>query len=68
MGTKITNEKNLYSALNNCAFVSTQQPDVDKFVDTFAFLMDASMLGVGVGFDTKGQGMYKVMKPNSDRK
>lgn len=30
--------------------------------------MDASMLGVGVGFDTKGAGMYKIYKPNEDKK
>ena len=54
MGTKLTDEKDLYAALNNCAFVSTQQPNIEKFIDSFLFLMESSMLGVGVGFDTKG--------------
>jgi hypothetical protein len=54
MGTKITEEKELYAALNNCAFVSTKQDTVDAFISSFTFLMDSSMIGVGVGFDTKG--------------
>lgn len=31
----------------------------------FCFLMDASMLGVGVGFDTKGAGTINVVAPSS---
>ena len=54
MGTKIIEQKHLYAALNNCAFVSTKQDSVDKFIDAFTFLMDSTMIGVGVGFDTKG--------------
>ena len=53
MGTAITEEKGLYAALNNCAFVSTSTLKED-YSKPFCFLMDASMLGVGVGFDTKG--------------
>ena len=55
MGTPITEEKGLYAALNNCAFVSTSTLK-DDYSKPFCFLMDASMLGVGVGFDTKGAG------------
>jgi hypothetical protein len=55
MGTAITEEKGLYAALNNCAFVSTSTIK-DDYAKPFCFLMDASMLGVGVGFDTKGAG------------
>ena len=54
MGTNIILNKNLYTALNNCAFVSTKQDSIDMFIDAFTFLMDSTMLGVGVGFDTKG--------------
>ena len=68
MGTKITEEKFLYGALNNCAFVATKQPNIDDFIDSFCFLMDASMLGVGVGFDTKGAGTFKIKKPNANRR
>ena len=28
--------------------------------------MDYSMLGIGVGFDTKGKGRFKVFKPEVD--
>ena len=65
MGTKITEEKNLFAALNNCAFVSTKQDTIDKFIDTFTFLMDSTMIGVGVGFDTKGSSChYKIYRPD----
>ena len=59
MGTPITEEKGLYAALNNCAFVSTKTLKED-YAKPFTFLMDASMLGVGVGFDTKGAGEIVV--------
>ena len=65
MGTKITEEKRLYAALNNCAFVSTKQENVDSFIDTFSFLMDSSMTGIGVGFDTKGcHDHYRIYEPD----
>ena len=59
MGTAITEEKGLYAALNNCAFVSTKTIK-DDYAKPFCFLMDASMLGVGVGFDTKGAGEIDI--------
>ena len=66
MGTAITEEKNLYAALNNCAFVSTKTIKED-YSKPFCFLMDASMLGVGVGFDTKGAGEIVIKGVNKDR-
>ena len=66
MGTPITEEKNLYAALNNCAFVSTSTLKED-YSKPFCFLMDASMLGVGVGFDTKGAGEIVIKGVNIDR-
>ena len=66
MGTAITEEKKLYAALNNCAFVSTKTIK-DDYSKPFCFLMDASMLGVGVGFDTKGAGGIIVKGINRDR-
>jgi len=66
MGTPITEEKNLHAALNNCAFVSTDQLKSD-FSKPFAFLMDASMLGVGVGFDTKGENTIILKGTNPAR-
>jgi adenosylcobalamin-dependent ribonucleoside-triphosphate reductase len=66
MGTIITEERKLYAALNNCAFVSTKTLK-DDYSKPFTFLMDASMLGVGVGFDTKGAGEVMIKLPNPNR-
>jgi len=66
MGSVITEEKNLYAALNNCAFVSTETIK-DDGSKPFCFLMDASMLGVGVGFDTKGAEKILVKGPSERR-
>jgi len=66
MGTGITEKKKLYAALNNCAFVSTKTIK-DDYSKPFCFLMDASMLGVGVGFDTKGAGEVMIKLPNPNR-
>lgn len=63
MGSAITDKKKLYAALNNCAFVSTDTATIDEFVRTFTFLFDATMLGIGTGFDTKGAGKRKIFKP-----
>lgn len=64
MGTPLVNEKKNSAALQNCAFVSTA--DMTKYDPTepFLFLMEASMLGVGVGFDTKGaEKGFKIHTP-----
>jgi ribonucleoside-triphosphate reductase len=67
MGTAITEEKELFAALNNCAFVSTESIAAE-FSKPFCFLMDASMLGVGVGFDTKGAEKLVLKGPNASRR
>jgi len=54
MGTSIVNEQRNSAALQNCAFVSTNSMTKLDPAKPFAFLMEASMLGVGVGFDDKG--------------
>lgn len=54
--------KNGGSALNNCAFTSTENINVD-FAEPFAFLMDMSMVGVGVGGDCKGAGKITIKEP-----
>jgi ribonucleoside-triphosphate reductase len=50
------------AALNNCAFVSTDEIETD-FAEPFCFLMDLSMLGVGVAFDTLGAGKVTIQEP-----
>jgi len=67
MGTPLTEERGLFAALNNCAFVSTENIK-DDLAAPFTFLMDASMLGVGVGFDTLGAGKLIVKGPSETRK
>lgn len=47
----------------NCAFVSTDDKIEADPAEPFCFLMDMSLLGVGVGFDTKGAGKVKIFKP-----
>lgn len=54
MGTQIVNVQKNSAALQNCAFVSTAEMTKLNPAKPFAFLMEASMLGVGVGFDDKG--------------
>jgi adenosylcobalamin-dependent ribonucleoside-triphosphate reductase len=54
MGTNIVNVQKNSAALQNCAFVSTAEMTKINPARPFAFLMEASMLGVGVGFDDKG--------------
>ncbi|RME29044.1 MAG: fused protease/ribonucleoside-triphosphate reductase [Candidatus Zixiibacteriota bacterium] len=63
MGTALTNEIGLMAALENCAFISTQHIAAEKSVP-FQFMMDMSMLGVGVGFDTRGAEQAQVYNPD----
>lgn len=49
-------------ALNNCGFASTEDINL-KYSKAFEFVMDALMLGVGVGFDTKGADKIVIKKP-----
>ncbi len=54
--------KNGGAALNNCAFCSTEHININ-FAEPFCFLMDMSMLGVGVGGDTRGARKIVIQKP-----
>lgn len=63
MGTDIIYSKGS-AALNNCAFVTTENLDID-FAAPFCFLMDMSMLGVGVGSDCRGVGKVKLCTPKT---
>jgi len=53
-GTPMTMEKRNSAALQNCAMVSTKDLDKNDPGALFAWVMDALMLGIGVGFDTVG--------------
>lgn len=52
------------AALNNCGFISTRGIDGD-FGEPFAWMMQMSMLGVGVGFDTRGRGERVLESPTT---
>ena len=54
MGTPLINIQRNSAALQNCSFVSTNSMTKLDPAKPFSFLMEASMLGVGVGFDDKG--------------
>ena len=67
MGSKMVMEGKNSAALQNCAFVSTR--DLDKYDPgaLFSWVMDALMLGVGVGFDVLGaEKDIDILKPKAD--
>lgn len=66
MGTDIVNVQKNSAALQNCAFVSTLEMTKNNPAKPFAFLMEASMLGVGVGFDDKGADKgFEIYEPGT---
>lgn len=68
-GTPMTMEKRNSASLQNCAMVSTRDLDRNDPGALFAWVMDALMLGIGVGFDTlgkdKGMQIYSPTEPVS---
>lgn len=68
MGSPVVHERGVAAALYNCSFVSTG--DIDRYNPggVFGWVMDALMLGVGVGFDTRGdQKGIRVLVPTKER-
>ena len=66
MGTDLVNRQKNSASLQNCAFVSTNEMTKNNPGKPFAFLMEASMLGVGVGFDDKGADKdFDIYAPSS---
>ena len=65
MGSDYIFERETSAPLFNCAFVTTKKID-ENFTQPFEYMMDMSMLGVGVGFDTKGKNQIKIKKPEVD--
>ena len=67
MGTPLVNVQKNSAALQNCSFVSTESMTKINPAKPFAFLMEASMLGVGVGFDDKGADKdFNIYDPQPD--
>jgi len=63
LGTDIIEERGLVEALSSCAFISTEGI---KDATPFEFMMDLSMLGVGLGFDVLGADSRIIQEPLSD--
>lgn len=66
MGTEFVNGNRNSAALQNCAFISTEKlstHSANAATLPFVRLMEMSMLGVGVGFDTKGAGNIEIQEP-----
>ena len=61
MGTKFVEERTA-AGLFNCAFRSTRDlPTKGGYL--FAWMMDALMVGIGVGFDTEGAASITIQEP-----
>jgi ribonucleoside-triphosphate reductase len=61
MGTEFVNKRTA-AGLFNCAFRSTRELNT-KGGYLFSWMMDALMLGIGVGFDTLGAGSLQIQQP-----
>jgi len=61
MGTKFVDERT-GAGLFNCAFRSTKELG-SKGGYLFSWIMDALMVGIGVGFDTKGAASLTIKQP-----
>ena len=68
LGTPIIHERKVGQALFNCAFVSTVNigKGIEEAVKPFTFMMDMSMVGVGVGFDVEGAEKIEINKQDSE--
>jgi ribonucleoside-triphosphate reductase len=66
MGTQFVHEEQNNASLNNCAFISTEKLSTHSAYEAtmpFVRLMEMSMHGVGVGFDTRGAGKLTIHEP-----
>jgi ribonucleoside-triphosphate reductase len=68
MGTAIVNEERSSAPLQNCSFISTEHLSQRNPVSPFVLLMEQSMFGIGVGFDTRGAGKLTIHEPTQETK
>ena len=61
-GTEFVDKRGA-ACLNNCGFVSTNNLPINP-TKIFTWTMDMLMLGVGIGFDTKGAGKITIKNPS----
>lgn len=62
MGSPIVMEQGNSAPLQNCAFTTTEE----SIIGAMTFLFDASMLGIGVGFDARGANKFQVSRPEGE--
>ncbi len=68
MGTYVVNGRKDSTPLQNCAFISTYDMTKTDPSNPFTFLMNVSMLGVGVGYDTRGaEKEFIIYQPGQSR-
>lgn len=70
MGTKAVNSERNAAMLYNCAVLTTAKissHSAKSAVFPFVRLMEMSMNGIGVGFDTRGTGNITIHAPATDR-
>lgn len=68
MGTEFVMKNRNAAALQNCGFVSTADIDKRNPGEVFYWVMDALMLGVGIGWDTLGSEKNIVINQPLDDK
>lgn len=69
MGTPFVHIEKSNASLNNCAFLTTEKLSAHSVYEAtvpFARLMEMSMHGVGVGFDTRGAGKLVIHEPTQE--
>lgn len=68
MGTYVVNGRKDSTPLQNCAFISTYEMTKTDPSAPFTFLMNVSMLGVGVGYDTRGaEKEFVIHNPDKEK-
>lgn len=70
MGTHAVNGERNAAMLYNCSFISSEKissHSAKSAVFPFIRLMEMSMNGIGVGFDTRGAGNFKLHAPDETR-
>lgn len=71
MGSELVNGEQNSAPLQNCGFLTTgkmSSHSLDLAVSPFTMMMEMSMTGIGVGFDTKGAGKIMLHQPDSFKK
>lgn len=67
MGRTLVNKHKFSSPLQNCSYVSTSEMSKYDPAKPFVFMLQASSLGIGVGFDVRGADKnFKIHTPDKE--